>query len=78
MGTKTKFKIGDIVHWDNKPDAHFIIEDIDTIGWVWNSGFDIPYCIDGSKNFHNPNSMIKKLFLSKQILRNNKLEELGI
>jgi hypothetical protein len=78
METKTEFKIGDIVHWDIKPDVHFIIEDIQPGGWIWSSGLDIPYTNNHTKNFHNPCSYYKKLVLSKQHIRNKKLEELGI
>ena len=73
----TKFKIGDLVHWNDEPHVHFIIEEVDKNGWIWHSGIEIPYLDDDIKNYQSPYGF-RKLILSKQLIRNKKLEELGI
>lgn len=73
----TKFKIGDLVHWDDEPDVHFIIEDVDKNRWICHSGIEIPY-LDGNENNYQSPYGFRRLILSKQLIRNKKLEELGI
>jgi hypothetical protein len=73
-------EVGDLVYWEINPNKKFTIEciSVEMNGWIWSSEFDIPYCRDGSKNFHKPisHSLGKLINISK--IRDVKLKELGI
>ena len=75
-----KHEVGDVVYWSGKPDKKFTIEAVSVRmnNWIWSSELDIPYCGDGSKNFHKPisNKLGKLINVSK--IREEKLNELGI
>ena len=73
-------EVGDVVYWSGQPDKKFTIEAIsgEMNGWIWSSELDIPYCGDGSKNFHNPNSHKLGNLINLSKIREAKLKELDI
>jgi hypothetical protein len=75
-----KHEVGDIVFWENLPNEKFTIEAVSNnmYNWIWSSEFKVPFCGDGSKNFHKPNNHILGKLINISKIRAEKLEELGI
>ena len=75
-----KHEVGDVVYWSGQPDKKFTIEAVSVRmnNWIWSSELDIPYCGDGSKNFHKPISHKLGNLINVSKIREEKLNELGI
>lgn len=75
-----KHEVGDVVYWSSQPDKKFTINAVsnELDNWIWSIDLDHPFCGDGSKNYHRPNSNRLGNLINVSKIREEKLKELGI